>query len=256
MLFDFMTFEEFVKWYTELGKLKIFWAKPVENVSLLSKEDGLHLIGIKWIVRSRIEEAVLAIAEMADKVPNAIDSLKAYGSSTEILMVPEETPINLRLMDARSALYFWDVNARTQEPNKDVAVKTLTEWSENDVEAFRRIHRESWGFFIPPRRGDHVVLIALLNDSPVGIAYLNNRNFNIDYGIHVVKSYWRRRMGTALLVKLLELAKFMGASYISVVRVFRSVKGASADMRAAKFYKANNPFTKLSIYRLNSGKLQ
>jgi hypothetical protein len=42
-------------------------------------------------------------------------------------------------------------------------------------------------------------------------------------------------MGTALLVKLLELARFMGASYISVVRVFRSVKGASADMRAAKF---------------------
>jgi len=153
MLFDFMTFEEFVKWYTELGKLKIFWAKPVENVSLLSKEDGLHLVGIKWIVRSRIEEAVLAIAEMADKVPNAIDSLKAYGSSTEILMVPEETPINLRLMDARSALYFWDVNAGTQEPNKDVAVKTLTEWSENDVEAFRRIHRESWGFFIPREGG-------------------------------------------------------------------------------------------------------
>ena len=101
-----------------------------------------------------------------------------------------------------------------------------------------------------------MVLIALLNDSPVGIAYLNNRNFNIDYGIHVVKSYWRRRIGTALLVKLLELAKFMGASYISVVRVFRSVKGASADMRAVKFYKANNPFIKLSIYRLNSGKLQ
>jgi hypothetical protein len=27
-------------------------------------------------------------------------------------------------------------------------VKTFTEWRENDVEAFRRIHRESWGFFI------------------------------------------------------------------------------------------------------------
>jgi len=41
MLFDFMTFEEFVKWYTELGKLKIFWAKPFESISLLSREDGL-----------------------------------------------------------------------------------------------------------------------------------------------------------------------------------------------------------------------
>jgi len=57
-------------------------------------------------------------------------------------------------MDARSAPYFWDVNARTLEPNKDVAVKTLTEWSENDVEAFRRIHREL-GFFIP--RGGGII---------------------------------------------------------------------------------------------------
>jgi hypothetical protein len=76
MLFDFMTFEEFVKWYTELGKLKIFWAKPVENIRLLSKEDGLYLVGVKWIIRSRIKEAILAIAEMVDKVPKAIDSLK------------------------------------------------------------------------------------------------------------------------------------------------------------------------------------
>jgi hypothetical protein len=140
MLFSFMTFEEFVKWYTELGKLKIFWAKPFESISLLSKEDGLYLVGVKWIIRSRIEEAVLAIAEMADKVPKAIDSLKAYGSSTKILMVPEEAPINLCLMDARTALYLWDVNAMTLEPNKDVAVKTFTEWSENDVETFRRIY--------------------------------------------------------------------------------------------------------------------
>jgi GNAT superfamily N-acetyltransferase len=254
MLFDFMTFEEFVKWYTELGKLKIFWAKPVENISLLSKEDSLYLVGIKWIVRSKIKEAVLAITEIVDKVPKAIDSLKSYGSLTKILMVPEEAPINLSLINARSVLYFWDINARTLEPNKDVRIKILSKWGENDVETFRRIHKQSWGFFMPPRRGNHVVLIALLNDSPVGMAYLNIHNFNIDYGIHVVKSYWRRRIGTALLVKLLELAKFMGASNISVVRVFRSVKGASSDVRATKFYKANNPFIKLSIYRFNSEK--
>jgi len=254
MLFDFMTFEEFVKWYTELGKLKIFWAKPVENISLLSKEDGLYLVGIKWIVRSRIKEAILAITETVNEAPKAIDSLKSYGPSTKILMVPEETPINLSLINAKSVLYFWDINARTLEPNKDVRIKALPKWGENDVEMFRRVHKQSWGFFMPPRREDHVVLIALLNDSPVGMAYLNIHNFNIDYGIHVIKSQWRRRIGTALLVKSLELAKFMGASKISVVRVFRSVKGASSDVRATKFYKANDPFIKLSIYRLNDGK--
>jgi hypothetical protein len=87
---------------------------------------------------------------------------------------------------------------------------------------------------------------------PVGIAYLNIHNFNIDYGIHVIKP-WRRRIGTALLTKSLELAKFMDASNISVVRVFRSVKGTPpSDTRATKFYKANNPSIKLSIYRLNN----
>ena len=96
-----------------------------------------------------------------------------------------------------------------------------------------------------------MVLTALLNDSPVGMAYLNIHNFNIDYGIHVIKPHWRRRIGTALLAKILELAKSMGASKISVVRVFRNIKGTYSDMRAAKFYKANNPSTKMSIYRLN-----
>lgn len=47
VLLDFMSFEEFVEWYAELGKLKIFWAKPVESVSLLSKEGSLYLVGVK-----------------------------------------------------------------------------------------------------------------------------------------------------------------------------------------------------------------
>jgi GNAT superfamily N-acetyltransferase len=251
MLFDFISFEEFVKWYTELGKLKIFWAKPIENIGLLSEGDNLHLVGVKWIVKGGINEAILAITERVDEVPKAIDSLKSYGSSTKILMAPEETPINLSLINARSVLYFWNINARTLEPNKDVKMKTFTEWSENDIETFRRIQKQSWGFFIPPRRGDHLVLTALLNDSPVGMAYLNIHNFNIDYGIHVIKPHWRRRIGTALLTKTLELAKSMGASKISVVRIFRSIKGTYSDMRATKFYKANNPSTKISIYRLN-----
>jgi len=80
---------------------------------------------------------------------------------------------------------------------------------------------------------------------------LNIRNFNIDYGIHVIKSYWRSRIGTALLAETLKLARSMNATGISVVRVFRSVGGASSDMRAVKFYRANNPSTKMSVYRLN-----
>ena len=99
-------------------------------------------------------------------MPKTIDSLKTYGSLTKILIIPEKTPINLSLTNARSAPYFWNINARTLKPNKDVRTKTFYEWSENDVEMFKRIHEQSWGFSIPPRRGDHTVLTALLNDSP------------------------------------------------------------------------------------------
>ena len=42
----------------------------------------------------------------------------------------------------------------------------------------------------------------------------------------------------------------MGALRISVVRVFRSVKGTSSDMGAVEFYRANNPCVKMSVYRI------
>jgi len=84
----------------------------------------------------------------------------------------------------------------------------------------------------------------------VGMVYLNIHNFNIDYGIHVIKSHWRKRIGTRLLVELLKLAKTMGSPTLSIVRVFRSKKGTSSDIRALKFYRANNPSIRMSVYRL------
>jgi len=253
MLFGFISFEDFVKWYAELGKLRIFWAKPVESVSLLSKENNLCFVGVKWIVRGKIRDAVLSIARTQYEVPRIIKSFKDYGDLTKILMVPEESFMNLSLVNARSVLYFWNINTRTLEPNRDVRIKIYSEWSDEEFEIFKRIHKQSWGFFMPPRQGDHRVLVAFLDDSPVGMAYLNVHNLNIDYGIHVIKSYWRKRIGTALLAKLLKLAGSMHAFHISVVRIFRSINGTSSDMRAVKFYRANNPSVKVSVYRLNHG---
>jgi len=246
MLFEFMDFENFAKWYAELGKLKIFWAKPVESISLLSRKK--NTVGVKWIIRDKIRDAVLLIAEEQCD----IESLKDYGGSTKILIVPETSPVDLSLVDAGSALYFWNVDAKILEPNRDVEIKVYSEWDESELEKFKGIHKHSWGFFIPPRQHDHLILLALLDSSPVGMAYLNVNNFNIDYGIHVIKPYWRRRIGTALLAEILRLVRSMGASSISVVRVFRSIKGTSSDMRAVKFYRANNPFVRASVYRIKS----
>jgi GNAT superfamily N-acetyltransferase len=247
-----MSFEGFAKWYAELCKLKVFWAKPMQRISLLSKEDNLCLVGVKWIVRGRIRDAVLAIAGTQHEASKMVERLKGYGASAKILMVPEGSYMDLSLVDARSVLYFWDVGAKTLEPSGDVEIKVCREWSESDLEKFKSIHKQSWGFFVPPRGGDHAILIASLGCSPVGMAYLNIRNFNIDYGIHVIKPCWRRRIGTALLAEALRLAGSMGASRVSVVRVFRSIRGTSSDARAVGFYRANNPFLKASVYRIKN----
>jgi GNAT superfamily N-acetyltransferase len=142
------------------------------------------------------------------------------------------------------------VGAKTLEPSKDVEIKVCREWSESDLEKFKSIHKQSWGFFVPPRRGDHAILIAFPGGSSVEMAYLNIHNFNIDYGIHVIKPCWRRRIGTVLLAEALRLAGSMGASRVSVVRVFRSIIGTSSDVRAVGFYRANNPLLKASVYRI------
>jgi len=251
MLFEFMNFEEFIKWYSELGKLKIFWTKPIESIELLNKENNIYLVNIKWVAKSKIKNAILAITETQDGASKIIELLRQYCDSVKLLMVPEDTSMNLGLFNAKSLLYLWNVNAKTLEPNRNVGIKTFSEWDENDIETFKNIHKKSWGFFIPPRKRDHIVIVAYLNNFPVGMGYLNIHNFNIDYGIHVIKSYWRKRIGTALLVKILELARSMGTSYVSVVRVFRGVKGTPSDIRAVKFYRANNPSVKMLVYKLN-----
>jgi hypothetical protein len=119
MLFEFMSFEEFIKWYSELSKLKIFWAKPSESIELLNKESILYLVSIKWIAKSKIKNAILAITETQDVASKIIKFLKQYGNSVKLLMVPEDTSINLGLINAKSLLYLWNVNAKTLEPNRN-----------------------------------------------------------------------------------------------------------------------------------------
>ena len=93
-------------------------------------------------------------------------------------MCPEDHAFSsLNIVNARSILYFWDVRSDVLEGNSKVEVITLSNWSDDDLEILRRIHKMSWGFFIPPRRKDHIVVLAYLSGSPVGMAYLNKNNF-------------------------------------------------------------------------------
>jgi len=241
----------FAKWYIELGRLKIFWAKTVKDIRMIDREGEAVLIDVKWIVRNRIERAILAITEKEDSASKVIEKLYKYNDATRILIVPEDFAINLDKVNARGILYWWSVfDAKTLEPNMDVKVRTYSTWGNIELEMFRSIHKQSWGFFMAPRLNDHAVVTGFLDEVPVAMAYLNIHNFNIDYGIHVIKSHWRKRIGTRLLVELLKLAKTMGSPTLSVVRVFRSKRGTSSDIRAVGFYRANSPSVRMSTYRL------
>lgn len=250
LLFGLMSFEDFIEWYTELGKLKIFWAKTVKKISLLDRKEDFILISVNWLVRNKVERALLAITETLHNTSEVIESLIKYKDSTKIIITPEDAFIDLNTVNAQSILYFWKTDAETLEPNENVRIEIGYDWNMSKLKIFENIQRQSWGFFIPPRLGNHGVILGYLNDTPVAMAYLNTHNFNIDYGIHVIRSHWRKRIGTRLLKEILKLARDRGVSNISIVRIFRKVGGTSSDIRALRFYQANNPYKGLSVYRL------
>ena len=66
----------------------------------------------------------------------------------------------------------------------------------------------------------------------------------------MLHSYWRMRIGTAILRKALEISKDVGARYASVVHVLRTLRSSSSDRRAMLFYRANRPCLRLNIYRV------
>jgi len=250
MLRESFSLDEFIKWYYELGKLKIFWAKPLKSIEVLIQRDNYLILRVEWIIRGKVRKALMGIIWAKISIYDVIGALSNYTNYDRIIMMPEDFSMNLQLVKARSILYFWNTDGKTLSPNEDVKFRVLNTWDKDETEMFAEIQKNSWGFFIPPRSGDHVVIVGFLDDNPVSLAYLNIHNYNIDYGVHVIKKYWRRRIGTSTLKFILEMAKNRGVSRVSVVRVFRSIKGTASDIRAVSFYKANNPAIRLSIYKL------
>lgn len=241
--------EEFADWYRELGNLKIFWAKPLKELKILMGEDS-HLIKVEWNVRRGVKRGIICIAKALDEALKEIKRFKGKGVSL-IMLVPEDQAVEdvvKRIASARSILYFWDVNAKTLTPNMEVNVVALRDWNEGDE--FKSVQRRSWGFYIPPVKGKHIVLLATFKGKVVGLTYLNLKTFNLDFGIHVVKEFWRRRIGTRLLSESLKLAREHGGRLVSVVRVLRSVRWTSSDRRALGFYRANMPKLRFSVMRL------
>jgi len=183
---------------------------------------------------------------------------RASTAARAVAIVPEDdSSIDRRLVDAEGILYFWDANRlELLEPCRRVEVSAVDEWS-RDLEAeLGALQASSWGSYKPPIRGVHRVFLASLGGRLVGAAYLNLLNYNIDYGVHVARAYWRRRIGTRILREIAKAARDMGSEYFSVVRVYRKVGGTSSDRRAAAFYRANKPAHRASVLRIEESALR
>ena len=170
-----------------------------------------------------------------------------------LLLTQAELPLGL--YDRWSKVFLYSVEGEFLEPNLEVTVEIHPPWSVNDdvVAQVSVVQRSSWGFYIPPPSMDYVLLAVLPDGSIVGSAYYNPASSNIDYGVHVSKSYWRHRIGSRLLVETARLASSLGCKWFSVVRVIRGVKLTASDRRAIAFYRANKPMLEFNVYRLKRG---
>jgi len=230
-----------VGWLKGLSVLRIFWAKRVKEITIASK-DPLVLV-IDW-ERSKRKALFTLCQEFSNDSLSYLQNLA--GNADLLLLTPSELPQGL--YDRWSKVFIYDSNNAFLEPNKEVTIEVY-EPGRVDSNIAEAVQRSSWGFYIPPPKEDYV-LIAKLQSEAVGSAYYNPKSSNIDYGVHVSRQYWRRRIGTRLLVEVAKLANNLGNDWVSVVRVIRGKKLTESDKRAIAFYRANKPKQELNVYRV------
>jgi len=234
----------FKDWLRYSYALHTFWNKTLGEVKILYSDVNGFVLFAEWPRGRRSRGGLFIFYE--NNIRKFIGKWLDYAAELGfdlILITKEEVYFP---SDAQSIFFIWRLEeASFLEPSQDVEVRVLDYGEAVDI--VRRVTKESWGFSISPRRELHLVVSAWLGEKPVGVAMLNKYNFNIDFGVHVVRGYWRRRIGTRLLSEAAALAESLGAEYLTVVRVLRR---SSADKKALSFYKANKPSLVLRVQRL------
>ncbi|MCU7786612.1 hypothetical protein ODS41_01540 [Pyrobaculum sp. 3827-6] len=149
---DPLTPDEFTLWYRHLGRLRLFWAKPVVELLPLYKIAEGCVLKARWASeRPRLEEAYIAILKKMRRL-DFLASLRGV----KILITPEV--VNRGLYEARGALYIYS----TSRP------------------CATGIYLEKPAGGHPEPGPDHVVIASSLSDAGY-IVYLNRWSFNIDY---------------------------------------------------------------------------
>jgi len=149
---DPLTPDEFTNWYRHLGRLRLFWSKPLVELFHLYRFVEGCVIKVRWASeKPRLEEAYIAILRKMRK----LDFL-AQLRGTKILITPAE--VERELYQQRGSLYIY----LTTRPCATGI------YLEGAVEGH------------PEPTPDHVILASGKEDFKY-LVYLNKWNFNIDY---------------------------------------------------------------------------
>jgi len=148
---DPLTPDEFTHWYRHLGRLRLFWAKPVvELIPLYRLVEGC-VVKVRWASeKPRLEEAYLIILKRIKKL-----EFTTTLRGTKILITPEE--IERSQYQTRGGLYIYS----TSRP----CATGL--YLEKPLEGH------------PEPGPDHILLYS--GPEMRYLLYLNRWNFNIDY---------------------------------------------------------------------------
>ncbi len=246
-------------WKKEMGILQSFWACKEERVSLLGVKRNGELEGVARLlkvnvlfhqrsqwgkVRERgelqdvyLKRGNIRLYSVLVKEGRRLlweEKIEKFGVSewkSEYWKIIEKLGYSPY---SRSVIIGWETNKNIpKEINPKVKVRKA---SPKQKSILKSIQKGSWGFFIPPNFEKEDVFIAYLKNKPVGSMYLNKYTGNIDFGIHVIKNFQRRRIGATLLTKAKNYFKAKGFKKMFVVRVLRLTKINNADYAALNFY--------------------
>jgi len=247
VLGPFQSVESLIDWLHRIGDLRVFWAKPVQEIQV--KNRSPPVLRILWR-SARTHRTALLVFNPEPYVATAYyGSAEAFHVDSVLFASFGELPLGG--YDRWSKIFIYKSGQETLKPDTNVELEVYEpgQYGPGELSLAEEVQRESWGFYIKPHSRDYL-LVAYLEGEPVGVAYYDPGSSNIDYGVHVKRGYWRRRIGTRLLSETLSLARRLGKPWVTVVRVLRSVKPVASDRRAIGFYRANMPVSEVNVYRL------
>ncbi len=240
---------ELVEWLRSLSGLQTFWTKRVKDARIVS-ENPLMLL-VSWKAKRGCKEAFFLVTDRWNHINEFIVTARNGRGGDICYILITGLELDKDFYDRWSIVYMYTMESQLLEPNRDVEVEVYENPSERVLAEVESVQRRSWGFYMPPRRSS-VVLLARLSGKPVGSAYYHPESSNIDYGVHVVREYWRRRIGTRLLYEVKRYAQSQSKSWFTVVRVLRGRRPTASDRRAIAFYEANNPKARVNVYKIKT----